>query len=136
MPAPDVVWRPDSALITESNVGRFMRAEQIDDFATLVARSITEPEWFWDAVVRFLDLRFDTPYEHVLDTSAGIPWATWFTGGTLNIATSCIDKWADRDDAAVVWEGENGSTRELTGRELRELTDAIAHGLAARGVRK
>jgi acetyl-CoA synthetase len=134
MPAPDVVWRPDQALITESNVGRFMRAEHIDDLPTLVERSIAQPEWFWDAVVRFLDLRFDTPYERVLDTSDGIPWAKWFTGGTLNIATTCVDKWAGRDDAAVVWEGEDGSTRELTGRELRRLTDAIAHGLAARGV--
>jgi acetyl-CoA synthetase len=136
MPAPDVVWRPDAALIAESNVGRFMQAEQISDFATLVARSIDDPEWFWDAVVRFLDLRFDTPYERVLDTTAGIPWATWFTGGTLNLATTCVDKWSEHDGVAVVWEGEDGSTRELSWRELRQLTDAIAHGLAARGVGK
>ena len=56
MPASDVVWRPDATLIEQSNVGRFMQAEQVGDFATLVARSIDDPEWFWDAVVRFLDL--------------------------------------------------------------------------------
>jgi acetyl-CoA synthetase len=138
MPAPDVVWRPDSALIAESNVGRFMQAERVTDFATLVGRSVADPEWFWDAVVRFLDLRFDTPYERVLDTSAGIPWATWFNGGTLNIATSCIDKWADdpatADRVAVIGEREAGNTSQFSYATLRHFVDRIAHGLAARGV--
>ena len=91
MTAPPVVWRPDEALLRESNVARFMAAEHIDDFATLVPRSIDEPEWFWDAVVRFLALPFDTPYDRVLDTSAGIEWATWFVGGRCNAATMCLD---------------------------------------------
>ena len=68
----------------------------------------------------------------------GIEWATWFTGGQLNVAHDCVDKWAERDDwrdrPAVVWEGEEGTTRTLTYAELRALTDRIAHGLAARGV--
>src|SRR5690348_13213762 len=95
MPAPDVVWRPYAALLEESNVARFMAAESIATFVELVARSIDEPEWFWDAVVRFLDLRFSTPYDRVLDVSDGVPWAKWFTGGRLNLAVSCVDKWAD-----------------------------------------
>ena len=93
-------WRPDAELLAESNVARFMAAEHIDDFAELVARSIDDPEWFWDAVVRFLGIRFSTPYERVLDTSDGIPWAKWFTGGTLNIAETCIDKWAPSDSVS------------------------------------
>jgi acetyl-CoA synthetase len=88
--------------------------------------------------VRFLDLRFAQPYERVLDDSNGIPWATWFVGGRLNLAVSCLDKYADDPSAcdaiAVVWEGEEGTVREVTWRELRRLTDSIAAGLAARGV--
>ena len=67
-------------------------AERIADFPTLVQRSIDEPEWFWDAVVRFLGLPFATPYERVLDTSAGIEWATWFVGGRGNAASMCLDR--------------------------------------------
>jgi acetyl-CoA synthetase len=138
MPARDVVWRPDAALLTDSNVARFMDAQHIRGFDELVARSIDDPEWFWDAVVRFLDLRFEPPYERVLDTTNGVPWTTWFTGGRLNLAVSCLDKFAADattcDEVALVWEGEEGTTRDLTWRELRELTDGIAHGLAARGV--
>jgi acetyl-CoA synthetase len=132
MAAP-LVWRPDGELMRESNVARFMASEHIDDFASLVARSIDEPEWFWDAVVRFLELPFDRPYEQVLDTSSGIEWATWFGGGECNAATMCLDRLA-ADAPAVIWEGEDGSTRTLNAVELRTLTDRIASGLAARGV--
>jgi acetyl-CoA synthetase len=108
-------------------------------FAELLARSIAEPEWFWDAVVRFLDLPFATPYTTVLDTSAGIPFATWFTDGTCNIAAACIDRWADdpatASSTAVVWEGEEGEVRTFSWSELRTLTDRIAAGLRARGVK-
>jgi acetyl-CoA synthetase len=128
-----IVWRPDAGLMRESNVARFMAAEGIGEFATLVRRSIDEPEWFWDAVVRFLGIRFETPYERVLDVSDGIPWARWFVGARGNVATTCVDARAD-DDIAIVWEGEAGEVRELTGSELRELTDQIASGLEARGV--
>jgi acetyl-CoA synthetase len=133
MPAPPIVWRPDDALLHESNVARFMKAENVRDFATLVARSIDEPEWFWDAVVRFLGLPFATPYSRVLDTAAGIEWATWFIGGRTNAASMCLDR-LGADAPAVIWEGEDGETRTLTGAELRALTDRIASGLAARGV--
>ncbi|MDQ1383907.1 MAG: acetyl-CoA synthetase [Actinomycetota bacterium] len=135
MPAPPVVWRPDGELLRESNVARFMADQHVDDFATLVARSIAEPEWFWDAVVRFLALPFDTPYETVLDTSDGIEWATWFGGGRCNAATMCLDH-LSADEPAVIWEGEDGRTRTLSGSELRTLTDRIASGLAARGVKE
>jgi acetyl-CoA synthetase len=136
---PAVVWRPDADLLHDSNVARFMTIEGIATFPELVTRSIDEPEWFWDAVVRFLDIRFSQPYAEVLDVSAGIPWAKWFTGGRCNIAVTCLDRHADDPDtgdrAAIVWEGEEGEVRTLTWSELRTLTDRMASGLAARGVK-
>jgi acetyl-CoA synthetase len=137
--APAIVWRPDDDLLRDSNVARFMASEGIATFPDLVARSIVEPEWFWDAVVGFLGIRFSRPYDRVLDTTKGIPWAEWFVGGRGNIAVSCLDRYADdpatAGDAAIVWEGEEGEVRTLTWVELRTLTDRIAGGLAARGVK-
>jgi acetyl-CoA synthetase len=132
----EVVWTPSAELVSTSNVGRFMAAHGSADFADLLERSIHDPEWFWDAVVHFLDLEWFTPYEHVLDARDGIPWAKWFTGGTLNLAHNCVDRpTAARPDAtAILWEGEDGSVRELTYAELRDLTDRIARGLAQRGI--
>ena len=118
--------------MTNTTVERFMEQFGIVDFDTLLDRSIAEPEWFWDAVVRFLGIRFMTPYDKVLDTTRGIPWATWFTGGTLNAADVCVDRHAETrpDHWAVVWEGEDGEIRQWTYGELRRQADALAHVLA------
>ena len=75
MTAPPIAWRPDAELLRESNVARFMQSLGIRDFADLVDRSINEPEWFWESMVRFLDLPFDGPLAPVLDVSDGIAWA-------------------------------------------------------------
>lgn len=110
----------------------------LDDFDALVSRSIADPEWFWDAVVRFLGIRFTVPYDKVLDSSDGVEWTKWFVGGRLNLAVTCLDRHADdpdrRDQPAIVWEGEEGVTRTLTYAELRTLADRLAAGLSARGV--
>jgi acetyl-CoA synthetase len=134
----EVVWTPTPEVAAASNVGRFMAEHGFTAFEALRVRSVEDPEWFWDAFVRFAGIEFTTPYTQVVDTSRGIEWATWFTGGKVNLAHDCVDKWSERDDwcdrPAVVWEGEEGDSRTLTYADLRALTDRIARGLAARGV--
>jgi acetyl-CoA synthetase len=122
--------------VERANVTRFMRANGIATEEELVRRSTADVEWFWDAVVRDLGIEFAEPYRTVLDTSNGIEWATWFGGGTLNLAHNCVDRWAERtpDALAVAWEGEEGDVRRVTYRELRETADRLANGLASLGV--
>ena len=131
-PATSVAWHPPADSRQTTNVGRFMAEHGIDDFDQLVQRSINEPEWFWDAVVRFLGLRFTEPYDKVLDVSKGIPWATWFTGGRLNFAENCLRHPGAR--TAIVWEGEDGETRTWTYDELRAQVDGLAGRLRELGV--
>ena len=54
----------------------------------------------------------------------------------MNLAHDCVDRWAERtpDATAIVWEGEEGRTRRVSYRELRERSDRLANGLAALGV--
>ena len=113
-----------------------MAAHGIATFADAGRRSIDEPEWFWDAVVRFLGLRFDAPYDRGARHERRHPVGAMVHRRALQ----------HRDDLRrplpttrrrrrrVIWEGEEGEVRTLTGAELRELTDRIAAGLAARGV--
>ena len=112
----DVVWSPSPEYIERANVTRFMRAHGIATYEELVARSVGDIAWFWDAVVRDLGISFLTPYEQVLDTSRGVEWATWFTGGKTNLAHQCLDVWAHRtpEAVAVVWEAEDGDVRRVT----------------------
>src|SRR5699024_6697264 len=85
-------WEPDADTVSDTNLARFMADHGIGEFDELLARSTAEPEWFWGAVVDFLGIPFDTPWEQVLDVSDGIPWARWFTGGRTNLADACVDR--------------------------------------------
>ena len=131
-----LIWDPDPAERSATNVGRFMARHGFDSFEDLAARSIEDPEWFWDATVKFLGLPFSTPYTQVLDTTDGIAWARWFTNGKTNLAAVCVDRWAtDTPDAeAVRWEGEDGEVVVLTYAELSRQVDSFARTLMDLGV--
>jgi acetyl-CoA synthetase len=132
----EVVWSPSSEYVERANVTRFMRAEGIGTYDELVSRSIADIGWFWDAVIRDLDIGWLEPYDEVLDLSRGPEWATWFTGGKTNLAHQCVDRWAERtpEARAVVWEGEDGEVRTWTYAELRGHTDRLATLLREIGV--
>jgi len=131
-----IVWRPSREYVERANVTRFMRAHGISTYEDLVARSVGDIAWFWDAVVQDLGIEFFKPYDRVVDTSRGIEWATWFEGGSVNVAHHCVDRWAERtpESVAVIWEGEEGEVRRVTYRELRELSNRLANGLASLGI--
>ncbi len=133
-----VAWTPTPEYIERSNVWRFMQKYNITDYAELVRRSTDEIEWFWDAIVKELQIEFFTPYRQVLDVSQGIPWAKWFVGGKINIAHNCLDKHARArpDKIALIWEGEDRSVRQLTYRELSEQTNRLANALKRLGIAK
>jgi acetyl-CoA synthetase len=122
--------------VERANVTRLMRAHGIGSYEELVKRSQDDVGWFWDAVVKDLGIEFFAPYRQVLDLSAGKPWAKWFTGGRVNLAHNCVDRWAERtpDKVAVLWEGEEGTVRPVTYAELRQMSDRLANGLRALGV--
>ena len=130
------IWRPDAVTTEHANITCLMRAHGIATLAELSARSTADIAWFWDAVVRDLDLEFSTPYERVVDLSEGPAWARWFVGGRTNVARQCVDRWAERDPeaTALIWEGEDGEVREVTYAELRRSTDHTVRVLGGLGV--
>jgi acetyl-CoA synthetase len=133
----EIVWSPSEDYVEHANVTRFMRSNGIQGYDELVKRSQDDVEWFWDAVVKDLSIEFYRPYSKVMDSSNGIPWTTWFGGGTVNLAHNCVDRWAERtpDKVAVLWESEDGVVRRVTYAELREMADRLANGLRSLGVR-
>ena len=133
----EYAWNPTPAVIEAANSTRFARAHGLAGFEELLARSLAEPGWFWDAVVRHLGIRFSHPYEQVFDSSDGIEWTRWFVGGRLNLAWNCVDRHVvegrgDRD--AVRSETEDGSVRTLTFAELAAEVARLAGGLRSLGV--
>ena len=134
---PAVVWRPDENIVREANLTAFMRAHSVTSYDELNRRSVADPEWFWNALIAHFDLRFGTPYQRVLDLSAGAPWAKWCVGGTTNIVVNCLDRHRGTpvmDKTAVEWEGEDGARRSWSYTELDVEVCRLAGALRARGI--
>jgi acetyl-CoA synthetase len=134
-----VVWRPTPELVAQSNIKAFMDRRGLADFDELMRWSTEDVGRFWEAVLADLDIRFDRPYERILDTSRGIPWAQWCVGGKLNIVTNCLDKWLGtpaQNRAALRWEGEEGQTRTLTYLDLYHEVNRMANALRSLGLGK
>ena len=134
-----IAWWPSPEYIDHSRLKRFMDRHKIRDYAQLLLRSTQVPDWFWDAVVKDLELEFYTPYKQVLDLSRGVPWARWFTGGSFNYVHNALDKHAHshrRNKLALVWEGEDGQIRKFSYWELWRDTNRLANALKAMGIGK
>jgi acetyl-CoA synthetase len=129
----DFVWRPTDDVVERANVTRLGRAHGVSNYAELNRRSREEIEWFWDAVVADLGIEFTIPYETVLDESRGIEWPLWFVEGHVNIAHNCVHRHTGN---AIVWEGEEGETRNLTYEELSTQVHRLAAALREMGVGK
>ena len=134
-----IVWRPSPDIVRQSRLKRFMDAYGIAGLDELLRRSTEDLEWFWRAVLDDLKIEFYEPYNKLVDTAAGIPWARWCVGGKMNIAHNCIDKRIGtpmEDRAAVRWEGEDGSTRTLTYGDLARDVNRMANALRRLGLNK
>ncbi|MGH2593971.1 MAG: AMP-binding protein [Anaerolineae bacterium] len=135
----DIVWRPTPDLIANSNLKRFMNRHGIASFDALMRRSTGDVAWFWDAVLKELDIRFYVPYSRIVDLSRGIAWPEWCVGGEMNIVHNCLDKYAGTPTdgrIALRWEGEEGTVRTLTYAELRRAVNQAANALHSLGLGK
>lgn len=132
-------WQPDESTRERAQLTRFLRQCGLDSFDALYKRSIADVAWFTEQLLAFLDLKFDRPYEKILDLSQGPAWPVWCTSGRLNIARNCLDRHLDLPAAsqpAIIWEGEEGTTRTFTYSELHSEVECIAAGLRTLGIGK
>lgn len=107
--------------------------------ADLQTKSVDDISWFWDAVLKDLDIQFFQPYSQVVDLSGGYQFPKWCTGGIMNIAHNCLDKYIGtptETQPALKWEGEDGATRQLTYGELFRSVNRAANGLRSIGLTK
>ncbi|WP_435073161.1 AMP-binding protein [Halorubrum sp. HHNYT27] len=143
----EVVHEPTAAFAESTNVAAFMREYGIDDYEALIERTTTEVEgepasgvdWFWDAIVDYLDIDFYTEYDAVRDDTDGPQFTDWYPGGEINVAHNVVDRHAavdspNRNRVALIWEGEPGDVREITFHDLARQTNRVANYLESVGV--
>ena len=138
MSAVAPVWSPSDAQARDSRLSRFMQQHGCASYPELCRKAAAEPRWFWDALVKALGIVWSTPYEAVMDTSAGVPFTRWFPGGRLNAYESAVQRHqrTDPDRLAIIAENEGGATRRLTYAELEDAVERTAAGLRAIGVER
>jgi acetyl-CoA synthetase len=132
-----IVWRPSPDLIANSQLTRFMSRHGIGSFNELMHRSTTDIAWFWDAVLKELDIRFSKPYSQVVDLSGGTQQPKWCVGGEMNIVANCLDRYVGTptdDRIAIRFEDEEGDVRTLTYAELRREVNRAAGALRSLGL--
>ena len=113
---------------------RFMQQCGFDSYDALYQWSVDASPEFWQALCKFCDVHFDKPAETTLARPDSIMDAGWFAGSKLNFAMHLLRETGDR--AAIVSCGEDGSRREISFDELRQLVAAVAAGLRGAGVVK
>lgn len=134
-----IAWRPTAEVIEKSQLNRFMQQVGVKTWDELYQFSIDDVEKYTAEVLKFLDIKFDPPYEKLLDTSEGIEWSKWCVGGGLNISEMCLDRWIGTEienQPAIIWEGEEGEIREISYKELSGDVEICASGLRTSGLGK
>ncbi len=152
-----IAWTPTPEMIERAQLTKFMRQVGVSTWDELYEFSIRDVEKFTEEVLKFLDIKFDPPYEKLLDISNGIEFPEWFStqrrrdtesrpgalatgfsSAGLNITTMCLDRWQTdelKDQPAVIWEGEDGASETLTYSELLHEVEKCAEGLVSNGLR-
>ena len=131
----DSILREDRVFPPPPEFAAKARVGSLADYEELYARSIADPESFWEEAAK--ELHWFAPWTRVLDWN--LPWAKWFVGGKINISYNCLDRHVlngKRDKTAILWEGEPGEVRKLSYAELLTEVQKFANALKSLGIRK
>ncbi|QQS32646.1 MAG: AMP-binding protein [Acidobacteriota bacterium] len=141
-----IAWTPTPDVIERAQLTKFMKQVGVSTWDELYEFSIRDVEKFTEQVLKFLDIRFDSPYEKLLDTSNGVEFPTWLTAKSepgaiatgfpahagLNITEMCLDRWQTdemKDQPAVICEREDGKTTYTSYAVLLREVKCAADGL-------
>ncbi|MBA4370393.1 MAG: acetate--CoA ligase [Coriobacteriaceae bacterium] len=110
----------------------------MDAYSEAYRRSIEDPDGFWgDAAAEHLTW-IEPPSQVAAGGFEGLD-STWFAGGKLNASVNCLDRhlgtWR-RNKAALIWEGDDGSTRTFTYQHLHHEVGKVANVLRKKGICK
>jgi acetyl-CoA synthetase len=130
------VFKPSKEFAAQAHI------RSMAQYRKLWTESVKNPEKFWKKQAE-AELVWQKPFTKVLQWKE--PFAKWFTGGKLNVAANCLDRWLDSgiaNKAAIIWEGEPatdgkpGEERVLTYKQLHREVSRFANVLKRNGIQK
>ena len=99
-------WIASSEYLEATNVMWLMRRVGVDSYKQLHAWSVRNREAYWGLAIERIGLRFQQPFDRVLDLTRGIEEPCWLPGARFNIVGSCFS--APVDSPAIVYQAEGG----------------------------
>ena len=109
----------------------------LEDYETLHARSLDDPDGFWAERAQAID--WERAPTRIANWSFDPVDIRWFEDGILNLCHNCVDRHlaARSNDIAILWEGdEPGVTRKLTYGALHAEIVRMANALKGLGAGK
>lgn len=131
-----VVWSPSKEVATNANWTRFVSKVGLENYDALSAKAASDPKWFWNELIRFLDFRFYSAYSEVVDLRRGIAFPEWCVGGTTNIVFNALERQIEPGGPAIIWESEAGEVETWSYQDLTTRVSQLASGLAQLGLTK
>ena len=107
----------------------------VPNYEKLYAEVTADPAAFWANIAK--ELSWFKPWNKILDWN--YPYARWFTGAQTNIVYNALDRYQKTpvaDKLAYIWEGQDGTVRKYTYRQLNEEVCKLANGLKSLGLKK
>lgn len=129
-----IVWEPSPHDLERSRLLRFVHRTGCSSLTELRERGAADPAWYWRAAIEDLGIHWIEPPATILDTSRGLPWATFFPDARYNYVDDLCNRWSHVDQPALLWEGEDGERRTVSYRELAREIPRVASALATLGV--
>lgn len=126
------IWTPSAEHVAATRLHAFAAAQGLpDDYATIHAWSIQEPDAFWAAVWDFGDVRGErgeriiVPADVMLDTQ-------FFPDASLNFAENLLRR--NDDGAAILFRREDGVESSTSWAELHDQVSRAQQAMRAAGV--
>jgi acetoacetyl-CoA synthetase len=135
-----LLWEPSEGFKENARISHYMKwlrdekNHSFDDYAGLWEWSVTDLDGFWASLWEYCGVQASKPYERAL-ARREMPGAEWFTGAELNYAEHAF-KHARDDEPAILHQSELRPLDQMSWRELRERTAALAAGLRSMGVER
>jgi len=128
----DRVIDPSVETSRDSLVSSMEQYRQIHD------SSVADPDEYWAREARE-NIVWMEPFKTVRSGGFADLDYKWFEDGTLNVSANCLDRhlhtWR-RNKAALIWEGDDGTSRTYTYQQLHYEVSRFANVLRKKGVEK
>jgi len=130
------VFVPSSDVVNNANITAYMKSKGFDNYEDFYRWSVANQFEYWEDQAK--ELHWFEPWQKTFEWTDK-PFFRWFTGGKFNIVYNCLDRHVQtptRSKIAYYWEGDDGTVRFITYKELYVMTNRLARGLQNLGVKK